>query len=212
MTISGDPVASGLAGSLARPGGNVTGLTIVSTDLSGKRLEVLKETISGISRVAVLWRPRAAEEPDDLRETKQLARTLGLQVQSLSVEAPDQLDRAFEAATAWGARALVSLPHRFIAIHRKRIIELAAEKRLPAMYSNRSFVEVGGLMSYGPNHSDLTRRAAHFVAKILKGAKPADLPVEQPTKFELVINLKTAKQIGVTIRPDVLMWADEVIK
>lgn len=163
MTVSGDPVASGLAASLARPGGNVTGLTIVSTDLSGKRLEILKETIPGISRVAVLWRQRVAEEPDDLRETKRVARSLGLQLQSLNVEAPDQLDRAFEAATAWGAHALVSLAHRFIAIHRNRVVALATKKRLPTMYANRHFVEAGGLMSYGPNHSDLVRRAAFFV-------------------------------------------------
>jgi putative ABC transport system substrate-binding protein len=212
MTISGDPVASGLAASLARPGGNVTGLTIVSTDLSGKRLEVLKETIPGLSRIAILWRPRSAEEPDDLRETKKVARNLGLQVQSLRVQAPHELNRVFEAAIGQGANAVVPLAHRFIAIHRKRIIELAKEKRLPVMYANRTFVEVGGLMSYGPNHSDLVRRAAFFVDKILKGAKPAELPIEQPTKFELVINRKTAKQIGVAIPPEVLMWADEVIQ
>jgi putative ABC transport system substrate-binding protein len=211
MTVSGDPVRSGLAASLARPGGNVTGVSIVSTDLSGKRLEVLKETFAGISRVAVLWSTRS-EKPADLRQTEVVARNLGLQIHSLRVQAPDELNGAFEAAIAYGANALVPLAHRFIAIHRKRIIELATEKRLPVIYANRSFVEGGGLMSYGPNHSDLIRRAAFFVDKILKGVKPADLPIEQPTKLELVINLKTAKRIGVTIAPDVLMWADEVIK
>jgi putative ABC transport system substrate-binding protein len=203
MTVSGDPVASGLAASLAHPGGNVTGLTILTTDLSGKRLELLRETIPGISRVAVLWRPLSAEKPDDLRETEQVARTLGLQVQSLSVEAPDQLDGAFDAAIAWGAHALVPLAHRFIAIHRSRIVELAAKRRLPAIYANRRFVEAGGLMSYGPNHSDLVRRAAFFVDKILRGAKPSELPVERPTKFELVINLKAARWINLTVPPDV---------
>jgi putative ABC transport system substrate-binding protein len=212
MTVSGDPVASGLAASLGRPSGNVTGLTIQSTELSGKRLELLKEVFPKISRVAVLWRPVAAEEPDDLTETKHVAHTLGLQVQSLSVEAPDQFDRAFEAAIAWHAQALIPLAHRFIAIYTTRVVELATKRRLPAMYANRSFVERGGLMSYGPNHFDLVRRAAFFVDKILRGAKASDLPVEQPTKFELVINLNAAKQIGLTIPPEVLMWANEVLR
>jgi putative ABC transport system substrate-binding protein len=212
MTVSGDPVRSGLAASLARPGGNVTGVTVVSTDLSGKRLEVLKETFAGISRVAVLWSTHFTEKPADLRETEMVARNLGLRVQSLSVEAPDQLDRAFEDAAAWGAQALIPLAHRFIVRHRSLVVRLATDRRMPAMYANRHFAEAGGLMSYGPNHSALIRRTAYFVDKILKGAKPAELPIEQPTKFELVINLKTAKQIGVTIPPEVLMWADEVIK
>lgn len=212
MTLSGDPVASGLAGSLARPGGNVTGLTILTTDLSGKRLELLKETFTRISRVAVLWRPRSIKKPADLRETEMVARNLGLQIQSLRVQAPSELEGAFEAAIAQRANALIPLAHRFIAIHRNRIIELATKNRLPAIYANRSFVEVGGLMSYGPNHSELARRAAYFVDKILKGVKPSDLPVEQPTKFELVINLRIAKALGLNISPEVLMWADEVIQ
>jgi putative ABC transport system substrate-binding protein len=205
MTVSGDPVASGLAASLARPGGNITGLTIMSIKLSGKRLELLKEAFPTVSRVAVLWGPLSVEKPGELRETEIVARTLGLQVQSLRMQASNQLDSGFDAATAWGANALVPLSHRFIAIHRSRIVELAKKNRLPAMYPNRRFVEAGGLMSYGPNHSDLVRRAAFFVDKILKGAKPVDLPVEQPTKFEFVINLKAAKQIGVTIPPEMLM-------
>jgi putative ABC transport system substrate-binding protein len=212
MTVSGDPVAEGLAASLAQPGRNVTGLTILTTDLSGKRLELLKETIPGISRVAVLWRPLSTKKSVDLRETEMVARTLGLEIKPLGVEAPNQLDSAFDAATGWGAHALVPLAHRGIAIHRSRIVELAAERRLPAIYANRFFVEAGGLMSYGPNHSDLNRRAAFFVDKILRGAKPHELPVERPTKFELVINLKAARRINLTIPSEVLMWADQVIK
>lgn len=212
MIISGDPVTSRIVASLGRPGGNVTGLTIQSTDLSGKRLELLKEAFPKISRVAVLWRPFSIEKPADLRKTEAVARNLGLQVQSLKVQAADELEGAFEAATAWGANGLVPLAHRFIAIHRNRIMELATKGRLPAMYPNRSFVERGGLMSYGPNHSDLSRRAAYFVDKILKGVKPSDLPVEQPTKFELVVNLRTAKTLGLTVPPKLLMWADEVIE
>jgi putative ABC transport system substrate-binding protein len=212
MTVSGDPVAEGLVASLARPGGNVTGLTILTTDLSGKRLELLKEIVPGISRVTVLWRPVSTKKSADLREIEQAARILGLELQSLGVAAAHQLDSAFDLAAAWGAHALVPLAHRGIAIHRSRIVELAANRRLPAIYANRGFVEAGGLMSYGPNHSDLQRRAAFFVDKVLRGARPSELPVERPTKFELVINLKTAKQIGVTIPQEVLMWADEVIK
>jgi putative ABC transport system substrate-binding protein len=212
VMVIGDPIAAGLTASLAQPDRNVTGLTIQATDLTGKRLELLKETIPGISRVAVLRRPLSTEQSADLRETEIVARTLRFEIKLLGVEASDQLDKAFDAAAAWGAQAVVPLAHRIIAIHRRRIIELAAKRRLPAIYANRGFVEAGGLMSYGPNHSDLQRRAAFFVDKILKGAKPADLPVEQPTKFELVINLKTARQIGVTIPPEVLMWANEVIK
>jgi putative ABC transport system substrate-binding protein len=212
MTVSGDPVASRLAASLAQPGGNVTGLTILTPDLSGKRLELLKETIPGISRVAVLGRPLSTEKGADFRETEMVARTLRLQVQSFAVQAPTQLESTFSAAVAWGAHALVPLAHRFIAIHRSRIVELAAKRRLPAIYANRGFVEAGGLMSYGPNHSDLERRAAFFVDKILRGAKPSELPVERPTKFELVINLKAARRINLTVPPDVLMWSDEVIK
>jgi putative ABC transport system substrate-binding protein len=212
VMVSGDPITEGLTASLAQPDRNVTGLTIQAKDLSGKRLELLKETIPGISRVAVFWRPLSGEQSADIRETEIVARTLRLEIKPLAVEAPGQLEKAFDAAAAWGAHALVPLAHRTIAIHRRGILELAAKRRLPAIYANRNFVEAGGLMSYGPNHSDLQRRAAHFVDKILRGAKPADLPVEQPTKFELVINLKAAKQIGVTIPPEVLMWADEVIK
>jgi putative ABC transport system substrate-binding protein len=212
MTVSGDHVASGLATSLGRPGGNVIGLTIQSTDLSGKRLELLKEILPGISRVAVLWSPLFAGKSADFRETEVVVSTLGLQVQSLRLQTPDEIEGAFEAANAWGANALVPLAHRFIAIHRSHVVELAIKRRLPAIYANRGFVEAGGLMSYGSNHSDLVRRAAFFVDKILRGAQPSELPVERPTKFELVINLKAARRINLTFPPDVLMWADQVIK
>jgi ABC-type uncharacterized transport system substrate-binding protein len=212
VTVSGDPIAEGLTASLGHPDRNVTGLTIQAKDLSGKRLELLKETIPGISRVAVFSRPPSTGQPVARRETEMVAHTLGLEIKLLGVEATGELNSAFDAVMAWGAHALVPLSHRSIAIQRSRIVELAAKRRLPALYANRGFVEAGGLMSYGPNHSDLQRRAAFFVDKILRGVKPSELPVERPTKFELVINLKAAKRIGFAFRPEVLMWADEVIK
>jgi putative tryptophan/tyrosine transport system substrate-binding protein len=212
VTVSGDPIAEGLTASLAHPDRNVTGLTIQAKDLSGKRLELLKETIPGISRVAVFSRPPSTGQPAARRETETVAHTLGLEIKLLGVEATGELNSAFDAVMAWGAHALVPLSHRSIAIQRSHIVELAAKRRLPALYANRGFVEAGGLMSYGPNHSDLQRRAAFFVDKILRGVKPSELPVERPTRFELVINLKAAKQIGFAFPPEALMWADEVIK
>jgi len=211
MAVSGDPVASGFVASLARPGGNITGLTIISPELSGKRLELLKEVVPGLSRVGVLRAPKA--HGPAWKEIEPAARSLRLKLQPLDVGSSDDLQRAFEMARKGRAEALLTLPYAlFNRDYRTMIVELAAKNRLPAMYGGTEFHEVGGLMGYGPDISDNFRRAAVFVDKILKGAKPADLPVERPLKFELVINLKTAKQIGLTIPPNVLARADKVSK
>jgi len=208
---SSDPVRSGFVASLARPGGNITGLWSISGELIGKRLELLKEVVPGLSRVAVLWKSRRRRGVR-FKKTQVTARALGLQLQSLQVRVPSDFQGAFEAATRERAGALITLRNPVIVRQRKRIASLALESRLPAIYDDRAFVEVGGLMSYGTDLAALHRRAATFVYKILKGARPGDLPIEQPTKFDLVINLKTAKQIGVTIPPEVFYRADKIIK
>jgi len=207
MTVSADPVGSGYVASLARPGGNITGLTNLAPDLAGKRLELLKEAAPGISRVAILG-------PTDYsaKQISVAARALNVRLQVLKIQRPDEFEHAFEAATKGRAEALIVVPSPVTNLYRKRIVNLAAESRLPAMYALKEYAEVGGLMAYGPSIPDLQRRAAAYVDKILKGAKPADLPVEQPMKFELVINLKTAKQIGLTIPSSLLVRADEIIK
>jgi putative tryptophan/tyrosine transport system substrate-binding protein len=207
-----DPVGIGLVTSLARPGGNVTGLTTIASDLSGKRLELLKEVVPGVSRIAVLSNPTNAAVPPQMRETEVTARALGVQLQRLEVRGPDDFDRVFQAATKERAGALITLEDAFVFTQRTRIVKLAAKNGLPAMYGFREFVDAGGLMSYAANLADMYRRAATYVDKILKGRKPADLPVEQPTKFEFIVNLKAAKQIGLTIPPNVLVRADRVIK
>jgi putative ABC transport system substrate-binding protein len=212
MGASSDPVGTGLVASLARPGGNITGLTLLSPELSGKRLELLKETVPGVSRIAALSHPANPASALMLRETREAARSLGVQLQILEVRGADEFDNAFEAAKKDRAGALNVLGAAFLTAHRKKIVELAAKNRLPAIYNVQQFVEDGGLIFYGPNIPDMFRRATTFVDKILKGAKPADLPVEQPMKFELVINLKTAKQIGLTVPPHVLARADKVIR
>ena len=215
MTYVGDPIEAGFVTSLAKPGGNITGLTQMARQLSGKRLELLKEAFPKISRAAVfvdaaLTAQRISEA---LQETQVAAKALGIKLQALEVEGPNpDLDGAFRRATSQRADALIFLPGPVLERHRKRVVDLAAKSRLPAIYYQAEFVEDGGLMSYGVSPTDLLRRAATYVDKILKGTKPADLPVEQPTKFELIINLKTAKQIGLTIRPNVLARADKVIK
>jgi putative tryptophan/tyrosine transport system substrate-binding protein len=201
-----DPVAAGLVASLARPGGNITGLTNLSPDLEGKRLELLKETFPKVTRVAHLW------NPDSPGSGMAAAQALGLQLQSLEVRNPSDFDSAFDAALRERSQALITSPNPLINTHYKRIVEFAAKNRLPAIYSQRVYVEGGGLMSYAPDINANFGRAAVFVDKILKGAKPAELPVEQPTKFELVINLKAAKQIGLTIPPNILARADRVIR
>ena len=210
--VTTDPVESGLVASLARPGGNITGLTLISSDLSGKRLELLKAIVPRVSSIAVLSNPTAGAVRPQMRETEVAARALGVQLQFLEVRGPDDFERVFQAAIKERAGALITLDDSFVFTHRARIVKLAAKNRLPAIYGFREFVEAGGLMSYAANLPDMYRRAATYVDKILKGAKPADLPIEQPTKFEFVINLKTAKALGITIPQSVLIRADQVIQ
>jgi putative ABC transport system substrate-binding protein len=212
MPVASDAVETGLVASLARPGGNITGLTLISSQLSGKRLELLKEVVPRLSRLAVLSNPTTPAVPPQMRDTKVAVRALGVQLQPLEVRGPDDFERVFQAATKERAGALITLDDALLFTQRTRVVKLAAKSRLPAIYGFREFVDAGGLMSYAANTSDMYRRAGAFVDKILKGAKPADLPVEQPTKFEFVINLKAAKQIGLTIPPNVLARADKVIK
>jgi putative tryptophan/tyrosine transport system substrate-binding protein len=211
MAVGGDPVAGGLIASLARPGGNVTGFYSQSPELSGKRLHLLKEASPKVSRVAVLWNPDAAGAGVTMRETMAPAKSLGVKVQSLEVRSPSELVGAFEAATRERSDALIVQQTTLSNAHREQIVGFAGKNLLPAMYPSSRCVEIGGLMSYSAS-VDHWGRAAVYVDKILKGAKPADLPVEQPTKFELVINLKTAKQIGLTIPQSVLYRATKVIK
>ena len=212
MMFGSDPVAAGIVSSLARPGGIVTGLTSITGDLSGKRLELLTETILKLSRVAVLYDPGDPAKIAEFKETEVAARGLGVQIQSLEVRSTQEIESVFKSATSWKANALIVLQTVITSGNHKYIVELATKNRLPAMFSESQFIETGGLMSYGPSYNDLSRRAAVYVDKILKGAKPADLPVEQPMKFEFVINLKAAKQIGLTIPPNVLVRADKVIR
>ena len=212
MVAGGDPVASGLVESLARPGGNVTGLSQMLQELSGKRLALLKEMVPELSRVAVLWNPQSASATLNWKENQQPARQLGIQLHSLEVRTPEELDKAFEAATKARAGALAILPDPVISTNLKRIVAFAAKSRLPSIYQTSEFADAGGLATYGPDRADLFRRAATYVDKILKGTKPGDLPVDQPTKLELVVNLKTAKALGITIPQSVLFRADRVIE
>jgi putative ABC transport system substrate-binding protein len=210
-----DAVGSGLVASLARPGGNVTGLSFLAPELVGKRLELLKQAVPGVTQVAVLWQPGGLgerTEQDQLKEADVAARALGVRVQFVEARSPADIDRAFSDMTRARAGALTVLTGAMFFIERRRLADLAAKNRLPAVYPWRDGVDAGGLISYGPDLADLYRRAATYVDKMLKGAKPADLPVEQPTKFELVINLKTAKALGLTIPPSLLGRADEVIQ
>jgi putative ABC transport system substrate-binding protein len=209
--VAPDPLGSGLVTSLARPGGNVTGLSAFA-ELAGKRLEILTDALPNVNRVAVFWNPTAQRMNLQLKETEAAARILGVKIQSIEVVGPEDFDTAFKMATRARAGALIPLRSPMLVNHRKRFLKLVENNRLPAMYDDKNFVEPGGLMSYGADRANLFRRAAAYVDKILKGAKPADLPVEQPMKFELVINLKTAKQIGLTIPPNVLARADRVIR
>ena len=215
--VQGDPVGSGLVASLARPGGNVTGLSSFVSELGGKQLELLKEAFPRVSRVAVLWRNRTnpsgiGQDALLLGEMKIAAGILRVTLQPTELRRLDDFEPAFSAIKGERANALIVLRNPLTATHRTRIVDFAAKSRLPAMYGDREFVDAGGLMSYGVNIAELWGRAAVYVDKILKGTKPADLPVEQPTKFEFVINLKAAKQIGLTIPPNVLARADRVIK
>jgi putative ABC transport system substrate-binding protein len=206
-----DPISLGLVATLAHPGGNITGMATLSPELSGKRLELLKDAIPKLSRVALLTRPVRAWRTS-IKETEVAAERLGLQLQILRVDQVDELKDAFDAAKKQRADALVQVQAASLMPHQSRIIDLAAESRLPTMYYNRRSVELGGLISYGPDRRHMSRRVASMVDKILKGTKPGDIPVEQPMKFELAINLKTAKQIGLAIPPSVLARADRVVK
>ena len=209
------PVTSGLVTSLARPGGNVTGLSFFSPELVGKCLEQLKLAVPAVSRIAALWQPGVQGEPTEkemLKAAEVAARALGVRLQFVEARGPENFDRAFSEMTRARAGALTVLPSNMFISERRRLVDLAAKNRLPAVYPWREFVDAGGLMSYGLNVADLFRRAATYVDKILKGAKPADLPVEQPTKFELVINLKTAKVLGLTIPQTLQQRADQMIE
>ncbi len=211
--IGGDLVRMGLIASLGHPGGNVTGFTIsTGADLYGKRLELLRETMPTLSRVAIVWNPRNKDTLADLPIIETAARTLGLRVDVIGAQDVQEVERAFGRAIRNRAGAVLMVADAFFWGERGQLVTLAARQRLPAMYPEVEFVEVGGLMAYGPNVSDNFRRAATYVDRILKGAKPADLPVEQPTKFELVINLKTAKALGLAIPPSILQRADQVIE
>ncbi len=213
MTNEGDPVGTGFVASLARPGGNITGLSTLAPELSGKRLELLKEIIPKLSRVAVFGTSTLPDNAQRLKEVDLAAKAFGVKRQYLDILGPNDIETAFRAAVKgrddavlWQAAGGVANPHR------TQILELAVKNRLPAMYHNSAFVDAGGLMTYSPSTTDLDRRAATYVDKILKGRTPADLPVEQPMKFEFVINLQAAKQIGFTIPPNVLVRADKVIR
>jgi putative ABC transport system substrate-binding protein len=212
MTSSSDPVGTGFVASLARPGGNITGLSLLSPELSTKRLELLKEIVAGLSRAAVFWNPDDPPAKLSLRETEAAAKELAIQLQPLEVRVANDLESAFRLASKEHAQALLILPAPIMNARAGQIAELASKNRLASSSFASEFPDAGGLMSYGVNLADLYRRAATYVDKILKGRKPADLPVEQPMKFEFIINLKAAKQIGLTIPPNVLARADRVIK
>jgi putative tryptophan/tyrosine transport system substrate-binding protein len=212
MNSCGDPLGTGLVASLARPGGNVTGMSLMVPELAGKRLELLREILPKLARVAVLWDAANPYTTIGFKETQSGARTLGVEVQSLEVRSPDDFDRAFEAARQQHPDALVTVDDPLTLDHVKLITDFTAGQRLSSVHELKEFAAAGGLVSYGTNLADVIRRAAGYVDKILKGAKPADLPVQQPTKFELVINLKTAKALGLTVPPSLLARADEVVE
>ena len=212
MAIIGDPVAAGLVESLARPGGNATGFSIVAPDLSGKRLELLREIVPDISPVAVMLNPKNPQSQFELKEMQAAARALGLQLHAVQVSPQDSLEEAFAAMTRASARGLIVLTDPIFFSQRRKIVDLSSRSRLPAMYFFQEFVAEGGLVSYAPSDTDLYRRSATYVHRILNGAKPSELPVEQPTKFDLAINLKTAKTLRVEVPPLLLARADEVIE
>jgi putative ABC transport system substrate-binding protein len=212
MAVDYDPVGAGFVASLARPGGNVTGLSAINPELSGKRLEILKQAVPRLSRVAVLWNPAEPNGQRFLRETQVAGMGLGIPLTVLEVRAASDLEAALDAVRKARANGLAVLTDPVTVYHRKQLADLAAKYRLPAIYSERLFVEAGGLTSYGANDRDMRRRAAVFVDKILKGAKPGELPVEQPTTYELVINLKTAKALSLTIPSSLLTRADHVVE
>jgi putative ABC transport system substrate-binding protein len=210
--IHGDPVGAGLAASLTRPGGNVTGLSLLAPELSGKRLQLLKEIQPKATRVAIIWNVSNVAASRYLAESRAAARSLGLEIQSVEVRAPSDLNVAFDAVIAARPSACMTLPDGMLLAHANRIVDFAARARIPALFPDSEFATAGGLMAYGPSLAATFRQAATYVVKILKGANPADLPIEQPTKFELVINLKTARALGLTIPPTVLLQASQVIE
>jgi putative ABC transport system substrate-binding protein len=211
VMTTGDPLEAGLAESLARPGGNVTGLSVMLSDMSVKRLELLKESFPKRSRVAALWSPRERERTIGFKETQDAAKALSLRLHPLEIKSADDIDRAFVAMIKARDQALVVILSPLATLNSKRIVELAIKHRLPGIYPTRQFVEEGGLMAYGPLIGDLYRRAATYVDKVLKGANPAELPIEQPMKFDFIVNLIAAKKIGVTVPPNVVVRADKVI-
>jgi putative ABC transport system substrate-binding protein len=210
--IAGDPVEAGLVASLAKPGGNVTGLSTLATELEGKRLELFTQAVPQLSRVVALLNPANPFTTIAWKALQPAAEALGVQLQPVEVRGPHDLDRAFATIKAAHPDGLIIVPDRFLLTYRASVLQFMAEHRLPGMFPFRQFVQEGGLLSYGPDYTDMYRRAATYVAKILHGAKPADLPMEQPTKFELVINLKTAQVLGLTIPPPILFQADKVIQ
>jgi len=212
MVASADPVGSEFVTNLARPGGNLTGLSALSPELSGKRLELLREAIPGASRIALLVNPTDPAKAFNVREVQTTAQALGVQLQTVEVRGPDEFESAFAAMAREHAEALLVLGDPLTLTHRIQIVDLVAKGRLPAMYDLREFVEAGGLMAYGPSLPDLFRRAAYYVDRILRGTKPGDLPVEQPVKFELIVNLKTTKTLGLSLAPSLLFQANEVIQ
>jgi putative ABC transport system substrate-binding protein len=212
MAFGGDAVRRGFVADLARPGGNITGLTGIGVELNGKRLELLKEVVPKLTRVAFIWSPTNPGADYQVKETENVGRSLRLTIQSVEVKGPDEIQEAFQTATKKRAKALMLDSGGFFAFHEKQVIESAAKSRLPAIYPNTRSVEAGGLMAYANDRKEQFRLAAEYVDKILKGRKPADLPVERPRKFEFVINLKTAKQIGLTIPPELLARANRIIR
>ncbi|MDZ4343114.1 MAG: ABC transporter substrate-binding protein [Candidatus Binatia bacterium] len=212
VMTTGNPLSTGLADSLAKPGGNVTGLSVMPTDLTVKRLELLKESFPKKTRVAALWNLRESGARTQIKETEEAAKVLSLRLHPLEIKSADDIDLAFTAMTKARDQAIIILTSPLATLNSKRIVDLALKHRLPGIYPTRQFVEEGGLMAYGPLIGDLYRRAATYVDKILKGRTPADLPVEQPMKFDFIVNLKAAKQIGVTVPPNVLVRADKVIR
>lgn len=212
FAATGDPVAAGVVASLARPGGNATGIATQLLEMSGKRMALLKEIYPPLKQVTALWSPLRPDNAADVKAMQDAARRLGFAVVSQQIRSRDELDLALDYVTKENSQALTEMGDTLVAVEAKRIVDFANGARLPAIYDSRGFVDIGGLISYGPNLPQLHRRAAYYVDRILKGAKAADLPVEQPRTFELVVNLKTAKQLGITIPQSVLLAADEVIR
>jgi putative ABC transport system substrate-binding protein len=212
MVASSDPIGTGLIASLVRPGGNVTGLTLMSAELSAKRLELLREIVPGVSRVAVLWNATSPDKAREFSETQDAAREWGMQLQSLTVGHVDEFWTAFQAATVARTEALITLLDSLTLVHREMVGFLASQSQLPAIFEVRECVEAGGLMAYGPSLLALYRRAAAYVYKLLQGVKPGDLPVERPVRFELVVNLRTVQALGLSLPRSVLLLADEIIQ